>query len=149
MEVDLGSKIPSKIHQKSTPNRSNIEVGDQKRLNIDLGRQEKTVSEPKIMILEPKMPILRAKRPILEAKKAPGQFRMDFSAPFGRSWARFGSLGPRFGRVWAVKNVIPNAPNNETTKNSVFEKKNAELVHKSCKEAQKKLLKKPRKNCGF
>ena len=78
MEVDLGSKIPSKIFQKSTPNRSNIEVGDQKRLNIDLGRQTKTVSEPKIMILEPKMPILRAKMPILEAKKAPGQFRMDF-----------------------------------------------------------------------
>ena len=51
-----------------------------------------------------------------------------------------GNLGPRFLSVFAVKNIVPNANDDETAENGVFEKKNIEFVQKTYKEAHTKII---------
>ena len=51
-----------------------------------------------------------------------------------------GNLGPRFLSVFAVKNIVPNANDDETAENGVFEKKNIEFVQKTYKEAHTNII---------
>ena len=51
-----------------------------------------------------------------------------------------GNLGPRFLSVLAVKNIVPNASDDETAENGVCEQKNIEFVQKTYKEAHTKII---------
>ena len=100
-------------------------------------------------ILEAKMAILEAKKVILEAKKAPGQIQNGLLSSV---WALLDSIWEPEASIWeglGSQKCNPKRTQQWDYQKWCFWKENAEFVHKSCKEARKKLLKKLRKTMVF
>ena len=67
-------------------------------------------------------------------------------------WALLGSIWKPWAAIWeglGGQKCNPKRTQQWDYQKWCFWKEKWDLVHKSCKEAQKKLLKKPRKNWGF